>query len=236
MKWSGPLLGLLLFVGSAGCKSRPQQGKELAEDAQLGPSLEEIDRVLLEDRTPIVPPPGTIVFGNEDALVTIVEFADFHCPYCARTSEIMKNLVKKYEGDVRVVFMQMPLPIHPDAESAALSSLAAGKQGKFWEAHDAHFAKRIKSEQDHRALVEELGIDWDQYEADRKSDELKSQVKADMALARKVGVTGTPASFIARRASVLSPMRRITSAEGPMNLIPRSAQISASSAFSERKS
>ena len=139
---------------------------------------------------------GRPQMGPDNALVTIVEFADFHCPYCARTAESMKALVSKYEGDVRVVFRQMPLPIHPGAAEAAYSSVAAGKQGKFWEAHDAHFGGKIRGEQQHRGLATDLGIDFDRYEADRNGAEVKAEVDADMALARKMGVTGTPAFFI----------------------------------------
>lgn len=143
-----------------------------------------------------IPVDGRAQKGPDDALVTIVEFSDFHCPFCGRAAKIMDALVTKYDGDVRVVMRQMPLPIHPGAEKASYSALAAGKQGKFWEAHDRHFDARIRTEAEHKALAEELGLDYERYLADMKSDEITQAVEADKALAAKMLVTGTPAFFI----------------------------------------
>jgi protein-disulfide isomerase len=155
-----------------------------------------------------VPIDGRAQKGPDDALVTIVEFADFHCPYCARAARVTDALVKKYEGDVRVIFRQMPLPIHQGADQAAYSVLAAGKQGKFWEAHDKHFDARVRTDGQHQKLAEVLGIDYEQYKADMNSEEVKKLVQEDMALAATMSVTGTPAFFInGKFASGALPMK-----------------------------
>ena len=158
-----------------------------------------------------VPVEGRPQIGPDDALVTIVEFADYHCPFCQRVVPTMDALVEKFPGDVRVVYRQMPLPIHPDAQKASLAALAAGKQGKFWEAHRVIFETRAKDEEGFRALAAEIGIDADKLLADMEDPELVAQVEADKALARKLGVRGTPAFFInGRFLSGAQPMAKFS--------------------------
>ena len=109
----------------------------------------------------------------------------------------MKKLVKTYPKDVRVVFKQMPLGFHKDAEPAARASLAAHKQGKFWEYHDVLFDnyKRLKRP-DLENYAKQLGLDMKKFVADMDSPELAAQVKVDMAEAKRIGVRGTPTSFV----------------------------------------
>ncbi len=109
----------------------------------------------------------------------------------------MKKLVKTYPRDVRVVFKQMPLGFHKDAEPAARASLAADKQGKFWEYHDVLFAnyKRLKRP-DLEGYAKELGLNMKKFVADMDSPAIAEQVKTDMAEAKRIGVRGTPNSFV----------------------------------------
>src|SRR5690349_1938879 len=82
------------------------------------------------------------VKGPDDALVTIIEFADFQCPYCVESVEPLKEAMAQYEGDVRLIFKHYPLPGHRDAGPAAYASWAAHQQNDFWEFHDRLFEAR----------------------------------------------------------------------------------------------
>src|SRR5205823_3620191 len=83
--------------------------------------------------------------GDPNSVVTIVEFADFQCPYCKQTEATLNDLLRKYPGQVKLAFRDFPLgSIHPYAEKAAEAARCAGKQGKFWEFHDALFTNQAK--------------------------------------------------------------------------------------------
>src|SRR5437879_3099588 len=78
--------------------------------------------------------------GPTDAKVTIVEYSDFECPFCARVQATLARVLKEYDGRVRVVWKDSPLPFHVHAHAAALAARAAGEQGHFWEMHDLLFS------------------------------------------------------------------------------------------------
>lgn len=85
-------------------------------------------------------PADTPVMGNPDAPITMIEFSDFECPYCARGAETVKNIREAYPDQVKIYFMQFPLTnMHPNAQKAAEASLCAAEQGKFEEYHDMLF-------------------------------------------------------------------------------------------------
>ena len=135
--------------------------------------------------------------GNKDAPVTIVEFSDFQCPYCSAAAKTMDEVLKSYEGKVKIVFKNLPLPFHPEAKGAALAALAAGEQGKFYEMHDKLFANQQNlGDELYLKLAGELGLDMDKFKADQKSDKLAKALDADQELATKLGVRGTPGFFV----------------------------------------
>jgi len=141
--------------------------------------------------------PGTPVKGVQDAPVTIVEYTDFQCPYCARGAKTMEYLLKKYDGKVRVAFKNLPLEMHEQALPAAKAALAAHKQGKFWPYHDLLFANA--SQLDDATLekfAKDLSLDVEQFNRDRQSDEIAKQVESDKAQAAKLNLRSTP-MFIA---------------------------------------
>ena len=144
-----------------------------------------------------VPVEGRPVKGPETALVTIVEFADYHCPYCSKVKGDLEYLLERYPNDVRLVYVQRPLgSLHPKARDASKAALAAHKQGKFWEYHDKLFLRRLDSMEQFEALATELGLDLEQFRADYDSDEIGQQLAADQKLAEQYGINGTPAFFI----------------------------------------
>lgn len=131
--------------------------------------------------------------GPKDAPITIVEFSDFECPFCARGANTVEDVLKAYPDKVRVVFKNLPLPFHKRAEPAAKAALAAGKQGKFWEMHDKLFKnQRGLTDTYINKCAEELKLDLEKFKADMKSDEIDKQIKDDKAQASKIGISGTP--------------------------------------------
>src|SRR5690606_24540208 len=144
-----------------------------------------------------VPVEGRPVKGPETALVTIVEFADYHCPYCSKVKGDLEYLLERHPNDVRLVYVQRPLgSLHPKARDASKAALAAHKQGKCWEYHDKLFLRRLDSMEQFEALATELGLDLEQFRADYDSDEIGQQLAADQKLAEQYGINGTPAFFI----------------------------------------
>ena len=98
------------------------------------------------------------VRGPENAPISIVEFSDFQCPYCARVQGALKQVLEAFPNEVRLVFKQYPLDIHQYARQAAFASMAAHAQGKFWELHDKLFENYTAiNEENIRRWSEESG-------------------------------------------------------------------------------
>jgi len=138
------------------------------------------------------------VKGDPGAPVTIVEFADFQCPYCSKVQPALKTVLAKYEGKVKLAFRDFPLStIHPHAEMAAEGSRCALEQGKYWEMHDAMFGDQAKLEEaDLVKTAAGLGMDQKAFESCLKSGKYKAAVGRDAEAGSQVGVNGTPAFFI----------------------------------------
>jgi protein-disulfide isomerase len=89
---------------------------------------------------PAVPVGTSPVSGPADALVTIVEFSDFECPFCARVQPTLRTVLSGAGSDVRIVFKHFPLSMHAHARPAAIAADCAHAQGRFWEFHDLVFS------------------------------------------------------------------------------------------------
>ena len=105
-------------------------------------------------------------------------------------------MLEKNQGNVKLVYKNLPLKIHDMAVPAALAALAANKQGKFWEYHDRLFAEEEITEQSLETIARELKLDVGTFNADRKSQPLFALMKSDVEEANRLGVTGTPTIFI----------------------------------------
>ncbi|PCC72610.1 Protein-disulfide isomerase [Nannocystis exedens] len=131
--------------------------------------------------------------GPSDALVTVVEYSDFQCPFCAKVTDPLKDAMSAYEGDVRLIFKHYPLPGHTAAPPAAQAAWAAHQQGKFWEMHDLLFENQKKlDDKSLEGYAQQLGLDVAKFNADRNSDAAKAAVDSDYASGGKAGATGTP--------------------------------------------
>src|SRR3569623_994173 len=135
--------------------------------------------------------------GAATAKINIVAFSDFQSPFCSRVVPTMEKIMKDYNGQVRLWFRHNPLPFHQDAPLAAEASLAADAQGKFWEMHDKLFANQANIKRpDLEKYAQELGLDMTKFKAFLDANSGKARIDADMALAQKIGVQGTPNFFI----------------------------------------
>jgi protein-disulfide isomerase len=136
-------------------------------------------------------------FGPADAKVQIVEFSDFECPYCSKAAAVVHQIKEKYGDKVRFTFRQFPLPMHPNAKVAAEAALAAHRQGKFWEFHDALFQNQQRLD---RAALEEhaktAGLNVGAFKKSLDSKEFAAIVDSDLQLGKKVNVSGTPTLFV----------------------------------------
>ncbi len=136
--------------------------------------------------------------GPEDAPVTLVEFSDFQCPYCARMQPALKQVKDTYGEKVRLVFRQFPLnSIHPQAQKAAEASLCANDQGRFWEMHDKLFETDTSLKPDDiRERATSLELNLEEFNQCMDSGKYAATVQQDVLDGVKAGVTGTPALFI----------------------------------------
>jgi len=151
---------------------------------------------LLDDPVAI-PTAGSPVTGAPDARVTLVEFSDFQCPYCAKAVTEIDAVLKAYPNQVKLIFKQYPLDSHPQASISAAAALSAYRQGKFWEMHYALFANRTRlSRKTILDLATGLGLDMKRFTADLDSAEMKKAVARDVADGDSVGVDSTPTVFI----------------------------------------
>jgi Na+/H+ antiporter NhaA len=148
-----------------------------------------------------VDPARDHILGPASAPLTLVEYADFECPFCARATGVA-NEVRKHFGDgLRYVFRHLPLPdVHPYAELAAAASEAAGAQGRFWDMHDLLFAHQDQLElEDLAGYAGRLGLDVEDFLRDIDEQRHASRIREDVADAEASGARGTPTFFVGNR-------------------------------------
>ncbi len=171
--------------------------------------------------------------GYPSAPMTLVEYSDFQCPSCNAQHRSFRQVWKQIRRDVKLVYRHYPIVrVHKNATEAAYYAEAAGKQGKFWEMHDALFDDQSTwSEQGDPtatfdSMAETLELDMDQLRTDVASDAVKDKVKADIASAKSAGVSGTPTLFLDGK--LLSNVR------DPANLVAAIRKAKAAKAAAEK--
>ena len=141
-------------------------------------------------------------FGNKDAKTRVVVFSDFQCPYCKVFYSTLRSVMKNYQDKVFFGFKQLPLvEIHPQSENAALASMCAMEQGKFWEYSDILYAKQnewgAKSDTSiFKTYAQNLGLKADDFSGCLDSKKYQNELVADADEAQNFGITGTPTIFI----------------------------------------
>jgi protein-disulfide isomerase len=136
--------------------------------------------------------------GPAKAPVTIVEFSDFHCPFCKRVLPTLAQIESRYGDKVRLIFRDFPIDnLHPEASKAHEAARCADEQGKFWAYHDKLFAGPAKSSPEiFKGFAKELGLNVTAFESCLDSGKYQAAVKKDIEEGNRAGVTGTPAFFI----------------------------------------
>jgi protein-disulfide isomerase len=136
-------------------------------------------------------------WGRADAPVTIVEISDFECPFCSRVNPTMKQIKETYPNDVRIVWKHNPLDFHKKARpahEAAATVFGLGGSEAFWKFHDLAFQnQRDLSEENYERWAVEAGVDKAKFKEAYSSKKYAAKVDEDIALARKIGASGTPA-------------------------------------------
>ncbi len=194
--------GSVLYVGSGGSV------------AALLPSAQQPTAQAPGNDAPVqIKDPSTLfgaddpIIGNAKAKVTIVEFSDFQCPFCRRFwKDTYGQLKKEYidTGKVRLVIRAFPLSFHPAAKPAAVASLCAKEQGKFWEYRDKVFGEQEKQGQqtvtfglpELKSWAAAIGLNAQQFNACLDAQKYAGKVDADTAAGSAAGVSGTPSFFI----------------------------------------
>ena len=148
---------------------------------------------LVED----VQPDRDHIRGPDDALVTLLEYGDFECPYCGQAERVIRELLSS-DGDVRYVWRHLPLnDVHPTAQLAAEASEAAAAQGKFWEMYDTLLQhQEALSARDLVRYANDVDLDIDRFTDELRRREYAPRVSEDVATADESAVSGTPTFFI----------------------------------------
>lgn len=158
--------------------------------------------------SPLVPANDAPFLGRATAKVTIVEFSDFQCGYCARAMDLAHIIMEDYEeGEVRFVYRNFPIARHSEAAPAARAALAANEQGRFWEYHDLLFAHQSElSSELMESFATDLGLDMSQFRSSWTGDETEAALAHDVELFRTLGFNGTPSFVINGRVIVGAPL------------------------------
>ncbi len=136
--------------------------------------------------------------GPANAPVTLVEFSDFQCPFCARFYPTLHRLAETYGDKLRIVYRQYPIAsLHANAIKAAEASLCANDQGKFWEAHDLMFQEQNRlTVRELKVMANRLGMNQQEFDRCLDTGKYTEKVQNDIAAAGRVGANGTPALFV----------------------------------------
>ena len=185
-----------------------KQIRQLLEKEQV-----QLARVMAPQQPGPPPPPekvqmsignGWYAIGSTDAPVTLVEFADYQCPYCKRFhTDAYAELKKTYidTGKLRFVSRDLPLEFHPFALKAAEAVRCAGDQNKYWELRDSLYANAAPpNEEVIKKSVESLSLDEKGFQACMDSDKYKADVQKDASEAATLQISGTPTFVLAKSA------------------------------------
>ena len=180
---AGALLALSLpaFAGDKACDKDCPKSQARTEKALIS-------------ATPRTDAPS---LGARDARVTVEVWSDFQCPFCARGATVIDGLREKYGDQVRIVFRHQPLPMHANARLAAIATMAAHEQGRFWEMHDVLFDnQRSLDRESLEGYARGLGLDLVRFRKALDGTTWANYVDADVVEAQRRGVAGTPTFFV----------------------------------------
>jgi len=169
-------------------KARTSYMERLRSQAKVNVRLEP-PRVLLSLS-------GTPIRGAKDARVTVVEFADYECPYCQFIHPHLSRLNTDFGDKVAFAFKDLPLPSHPNAQKAAEAAHCAGVQGKYWEYHDQLFEKKEFAITGLKEIARSLQLNGEAFDKCLDSGAEAGRVKVSFDQAQALLLPGTPAFFV----------------------------------------
>ncbi len=206
-------IAALSLVGFSGCAQAASSGKldraevelivkdyllanpEILRDAFAALEVKEEKAALDSVRDAVFKDPRDISIGPKDAKVTIVEFFDYNCGYCKRSTDWVKDIMEKHGDDIRVVFKELPLldGRTKTSRNAAKVALAAARQGKYSTIHFSLMNERSLTSDRVMKIAEKAGLDMDKLEKDMKDPALERQINDTIVLAQRIpSLTGTP--------------------------------------------
>lgn len=182
------------------------EGQDTGTLKEVGPAQPSQEEELQNQPSPQQSPRASVSADNDPvkglggAPVTIIEFSDFECPYCARFFEqTLSQIEEKYikTGKVKLVFRDFPLPFHRNAQKAHQAAECADEQDKFWEYHDLLFENyQSLSEENLKNYAESIGLNMTEFNECLNSEKMLSEVQKDLNDGSQYGVSGTPTFFI----------------------------------------
>jgi protein-disulfide isomerase len=204
---AGIVVGLLFVVlhpGVAAAQLTEKQGDAIINELrQIRQALEKLQQPGLGLQARAAAPTrakvstkGRPALGSDDAPVTVVEFADYQCPFCKSFfSNTLPSLKKDYidTGKVRLVMKDLPLAMHSTARPAALAAQCATEQGKFWPMHDSLFKEAGElNDESFKRYAKDIGLDADRFGECLRSNRYDAAISAEVTEANGQGITGTP--------------------------------------------
>jgi len=172
---------------------------EIVRDAFLALEAKEEKAALDNIRDDLYNDSRDITIGPKNAKVTIVEFFDYNCGYCKRSTQWLKDVMETHKGDVRIIFKELPLleGRTKTSRTAAKVALAAARQGKYTDLHFSLMDARGLTQDSMMKLAEEAGLDMKKLEADMEDEALERQINDAIVLAQQIpSLTGTPFFYI----------------------------------------
>lgn len=191
--WIFPVLAVFLLLSAGYFVYSGSRPEPVPERKGAGPSPTKPAASSVSEGVTALP-----VRGDPRAAVTIEEFSDFQCPFCARSVPVMKQLLEDFPGQVRWIFRHFPvISSHPNAPLIHMAVLAAGKQERFWEMHDAVFENRDRvSFEDLIGYARGMGLDLKAFEASLQDRSLMARIEADYNEGADRMVRATPTFFV----------------------------------------
>ncbi len=217
--FNGLVIGLIIIVGIAaffaGSYTSNLNSDQISEK-DLDDALAKLELKVLQNRLPVEQPKQTVkismdddpIIGNADAPITIIEFSDFQCPFCARFHvQTLPLLLEEYieEGKVKLVFRDFPIQsIHPNALPASVAAECANEQGKFREMHDILFENQNEwNKKDTTEVMTlfsqyaaEIQLEQERFDSCLISAKYIEEIRNDLEDGRDYGVSGTPGFFV----------------------------------------